>query len=70
MVILPVRAMLKMLFTLFFFMSQYLATNILKFSYIKNYLLIKTNEDDFDRGKGKYILRDFIEKKRIIIYDN
>ena len=33
-------------------------------------ILIKTNEDDFDRGKGKYILRDFIEKKRIIIYDN
>ena len=28
-------------------------------------LLIKLNEDEFDQGKGKYILRDWINKNRI-----
>jgi len=28
-------------------------------------ILILNNEDDFDRGKGKFILIDFIIKKRI-----
>ena len=27
-------------------------------------LLIELNEDDFDRGKGKYILREWIKKNR------
>jgi hypothetical protein len=27
-------------------------------------MLIAQNEDDFDRGMGKFILRDFIKQKR------